>query len=582
MSLLQVVLEEQSPAGILLIGFLARVITELHCNRSSSATIGLVNFAQSTKFDYVPSKLMQQVPAAMFVSIERGGKYSKLDSMNTPIVLHAFSSWDRTKASILRLAEAGEILDDFGLYGKEKKVIVLVDDNSIRSSELQILVRSYNYAGAIDVIYVLVNFASVKILSPNRLQYNLTTRHALRDPVEKLFPDRLSNLSGRPYRVLCHDNRPLSYLNDNQIVGIDVEFIDIIAKHQSTVAVYEIALKSKSFGELWRARRVDLATFRIELQGMEYPFTPIFFPNQFRWCLAVPKAYHRIIHKQMIWPYTPGLWGLILTVAVFFVTYELLLKKFLLKHFGDAFPIINTPLHILRILLLFLLTEYYTANLTAILGLSQFSDHPRTLEEFARSPIPLILSYPDKFQYVRDNPMVRAKTIDWNFSQTYDPTGLAMIQLCDLFPYTIDDTTSDLGKRYGHRHYHLIEEPIITSITASAFQRRSPLLIRFQMYISRLKEAGIWDYQMRKGIINNRNRWTKPQGAANDDELERLSRKQSTILRHEHFAPVFLLVGSVYLVAVIVFLLELAVHRIEQRFRWTGGGGMAWGNHTLD
>ncbi|KFB52008.1 AGAP006440-PA-like protein [Anopheles sinensis] len=641
-----------------------------------------------------------------------------------------------------------------------------------------------------------------------------------RASVDRLFPDRLSNLSGSPYKVACCEDPALSYLNGKKkLVGLDIDFIDIIAKHQRTSVEYAYTPVPHKVFEPWYDRTIDFATYRMISRGTTklLPFSALYFPNQYRWCVAVPKRYKRIIHEQVIWPftvdlwmlmsgtvvfffiyetmlqklfssrypsvysvintpitimrimllfllseyytailtsnlglsrvpnypknlrelmksnmpiltmqpyileyiaeapelaskivewsktirydpfqyalvqmcdnfpytialatknlgkeltrhhyhlidepirtaigyspfektspkvhrfqryvsrlaeagiwqylirkwnaiystsfhfyvdsdmassllylnhfvpvfivasyiyvlaiiiwpYTPSLWLLITSISACFIVYHLLLKDLLLKYFPNIFPIINTPLHILRILLLFLLTEYYTANLTAILGVSQVSVYPKTLDEFARSPIPLIMSAPDDYQYVRENPEVRAKTIEWNFSKTYDPAGMALIQLCDLFPYTIDHTTSLMGKRFGYRHYHLIGEPIVRTIVISPFLKTSPLMARFQKFVCRLNEAGIWDHLVRKWVALSR--WPNAEDVDLADGKQGMFTQRSTILQLEHFTPVFLLAGYVYLVAVVVFLLEIAVHRILRRFNSAGRGFVAWG-----
>uniref|UniRef100_A0A182SSE5 Uncharacterized protein n=1 Tax=Anopheles maculatus TaxID=74869 RepID=A0A182SSE5_9DIPT len=175
--------------------------------------------------------------------------------------------------------------------------------------------------------------------------------------------------------------------------------------------------------------------------------------------------------------------------------------------------------------------EYYTAKLTAILGLSLIPVYPKTLIEFANSPIPLLVSHSNDYQYLLDNPEVYSKTIEWNFSEKYDPTGLALLQLCDLFPFTIDDTTDHLGKRLTYHHYHLIEEPISTAICLSPFRKTSPRLERFQLYVTRLHEAGIWNHLVKKWML-------KDGHVLPDFKVQERTSFKSSILELLHFVPV--------------------------------------------
>uniref|UniRef100_A0A182YPC1 Uncharacterized protein n=1 Tax=Anopheles stephensi TaxID=30069 RepID=A0A182YPC1_ANOST len=482
--------------------------------------------------------------------------------LNTQILIHAVASfgWIKHKLSIVQ--DSLELLQRFGLYGKSKKVIVLVDLHEVKLTEFEVLKQSYHHGGAIDILYLLERSKKVSFMIPAMNRPTKLLYRSSRDSTASLFPDRLSNLNGQPYRVACIENRPLTFRADtsDRIIGIDVDFIDIIAHHQNTYAQYKYTRNPIKLFESVYDTTYDLATYRIKHEGLTYPFTPLYFPNQFRWCLAVPKTYNRVIHEQVIWPYKPSLWTLLLSVAGFFLAYRLVLRQQIEHRLPNAFPIINTPLQILRIMLLFLLTEYYTAKLTAILGLSVIPMYPKTLTEFANSPTPLLISHSSDYQYLLDNPDVYSKTIEWNFSKQYDPTGLALLQLCDLFPFTIDDTTAHLGKRLTYHHYHLIEEPISTSICLSPFRKTSPRLERFQMYVTRLHEAGIWNHLVSKWML-------KDGHVLPDFKVQERKSFKSSILELEHFIPVYVIAGYLHTIALIIFILEHVVFRLQRRFQ---------------
>lgn len=467
------------------------------------------------------------------------------------------------KNKLYILKDVLDTLQHFGLYGKSKKLIVLIDMNRVTMAELKVLKESFQHAGAIDILYVLEhsNFNQLNIMVPARHNRTTLVHRSAESSIEQLFPDRLSNLSGQPYKVACIENRPLTYrdASSGRIIGIDVDFIDIIAKHQRTVALFKHTADPIKQFKSWYDVEFDMATFRVPHGGLAYPFTPLYFPNQFRWCLAVPKTYDRVIHDQVIWPYQPSLWAMLLSLAAFLIVYRLFLRQPIQHQYPDVFPTIDTPLQLLRMLLLFLMTEYYTAKLTAILGLSEVPIYPRTLAEFSSSPIPLLASHRSGYQYLIDNPQVHAKTIEWNFSAQYDPTGMALLQLCDLFPFTIGDTTQIMGKRLSHHHFHLIDEPISTSICISPFRKTSPRLVRFQQYVTRLNEAGIWDQLVSKWMLKD-GRVSVAHGA------DKRTSFRSSILELFHFVPVYVIGGYLYTSALIIFILEHLVYRLQQRF----------------
>ncbi|XP_035787909.1 uncharacterized protein LOC118464573 [Anopheles albimanus] len=298
-------------------------------------------------------------------------------------------------------------------------------------------------------------------------------------------------------------------------------------------------------------KTIDFATYRYIQFPEELPFSVLHFPNHYRYCLVVPKTYNRIFHEQVIWPYAIDLWILVFGFSGFFLVYRFVLESILRQYFPSAFRIINTPLHLLRILLLFLLSEYYTAMLTANLGQSNVSTYPRTLEAFEKSQIPLLVTKLSSFQYFEDHPEIGDRAIEINASRKYDPTWMSLVQMCELFPYTIAATTKGLGKELDHHHYHLIKDPIKSTVGSSPFRQTSPLLHRFQSYVTRLYEAGIWDHLVNKWTLSTR-------GTLSINEND-------SVLRLEHFLPVYIIGGYLYLIATVVFLVEIAVHTIQMR-----------------
>ncbi|KFB52006.1 AGAP006440-PA-like protein [Anopheles sinensis] len=110
---LQVNNRSHSPSQFLVISFLVRVITELHCNSCTTETVGLVNF-NTPGLEYIPSQLMLQLPEVTFISVDLNRKFVKQkDNFYVPIILHGISA--ETELEVEKLVQL------FALYGKERK-----------------------------------------------------------------------------------------------------------------------------------------------------------------------------------------------------------------------------------------------------------------------------------------------------------------------------------------------------------------------------------------------------------------------------------------------------------------------------
>uniref|UniRef100_A0A182UWY2 Uncharacterized protein n=1 Tax=Anopheles merus TaxID=30066 RepID=A0A182UWY2_ANOME len=233
-------------------------------------------------------------------------------------------------------SEVLKILEYFKLIEKTKNIIVLLDAYGVKPTELDLLAKTYHHFGAIDIIYVLLKMKEPVIIRLNDMSTEFVKLSTFAG-IEQLFPDRLANMSGRPYKVACLENPPLSFRSPatNRTIGIDVEFVDMIAKHQHTVADYKYSAQPIELFEPWHSTEMDFATYRIILTEQAYKFALLFLPNQYLWCLAVPKTYNRILHQQILWPYTTDMWLLIGTIPMGFEVLDSSMLK--LEHFAPIY-----------------------------------------------------------------------------------------------------------------------------------------------------------------------------------------------------------------------------------------------------
>ena len=372
--------QEHLAGNTILINFLLRVIAELHINQSNPATIGLADF-NTADFDFIPAQLGKRVSTATFLNINFNENYRTPSATHMPILLHAFSK-HMVPHSITQ-NQLNNILQTFELFAKEKKVIVLVKSPVNSLQDFVALVKAYETLGVIDIIYLFVTDDDLSIVGMNMASTTLI-RYNHHDTVQTLFPDRLANLSSRPYYVACYEDPPTTFKDkNNKTVGSAVALIDIIAKRQSTNARYFYTQKAQTVFKHGQITSIDMATYRLVKTTPNPPYSLLQMLPMFRWCIAVSKQYRRIFHEQVVWPFAIDLWVLAGGLVAFFALYQLVLARILATQCPTVHSIVNIPLQLLKILLLFLLSEYYIAILSSNLGLSQLPAYPKTLTEYA-------------------------------------------------------------------------------------------------------------------------------------------------------------------------------------------------------
>uniref|UniRef100_A0A182PTJ5 Uncharacterized protein n=1 Tax=Anopheles epiroticus TaxID=199890 RepID=A0A182PTJ5_9DIPT len=469
---------------------------KLHNNQSTVGTIGLVNF-NAPEVDFIPEQLEKHVSTAAFLNIDFNRHYRASTPYYIPILLHAFA--DNTTLSSM-YTNMEHILDTLDLLDKEKKVIVIVNSDVISSNDVFNIANTYVILGVINIIYVLVTSKIVYVVGFNSM-YTEIIRYTLLDSAQTLFPNRGRNLSMRPYYVVCYEDPTFTFKNrDNKTVGSTIDFVDIIAKHQSTSVQYIYTSTPETVFLPGKITPIDFATYRLIGIGERRSYTVMQLPVMFKLCIAVPKQYTRIFHQQVIWPFSMNLWILLACFVIFFAFYQTILQDILAQRYPSIYSVIHIPLQILKIMLLFLLllSEYYTAMLTSNLGLSMLPTYPRTLSEFLRSDMPIIYSNETFVANIILPPNLLSKAVALQPSQSYKPSEYAVLVLCDRFRYGIAYVTKRFGNQASYHQFHLINDPVRTLVTISPFRKTSSRLHSFKHYASMLTEAGIWEYLVQK------------------------------------------------------------------------------------
>uniref|UniRef100_A0A182MHF6 Ionotropic glutamate receptor L-glutamate and glycine-binding domain-containing protein n=1 Tax=Anopheles culicifacies TaxID=139723 RepID=A0A182MHF6_9DIPT len=472
--------------------------------------------------------------------------------INIPSLVIKFSA-DKVNANHENSYNLLYIFEYLHVKGTEKNIIVLIEgDDFMEASSLVPLVRIFTSYGALDVLYVIVHPAAFTILRfDNAITYYVQL--SSNSPLDGLFPERFLDLRGRPYLVAWYDNEPMTFRRNNDVVGVDVDFINIIANHQNTYVEYTTGVSANS------QRTIDFATYRLGDTGYwSQKSTPLYFPNPFRWCLAVPRSYQRIVSGQIIRPFSLHLWILLLVLATVYLGYKSLLIQLLRRQYPAVFQIINAPIKLLVLLLHFMVLESYIAMLTKQLELLHVPSFPKTLEEFSESSIPLLLPVPNLFDYLKHNPNHADQLINWNRSAKYDPARLGILQMCDLFESTIEDTTALIGKRLDKHQFYLITQPVLTTSMVSPFRKDSPLVHTFQRYVNRLNEAGVWMHLVSK--------WTyRPRAPKHISPVENPHDAETLFLELMHVVPIYIIAAQLLVLSLIVFIMEHIVFKIISR-----------------
>uniref|UniRef100_A0A6E8VQ53 Solute-binding protein family 3/N-terminal domain-containing protein n=1 Tax=Anopheles coluzzii TaxID=1518534 RepID=A0A6E8VQ53_ANOCL len=547
----QMFANERSTTAALLISVLVRIINKT--DRFGSNAVALFNF-NTHCMDHVPDQLLKQISTITLLNYDSSPLIK--DTFERPnffLHIHGYKVAANVTTNGI-ITQQVKMLNLYRLFGTTERVVVVFDQTVPEPNPLHKVAALYHRHGVINVIYIVVFRAQLQVFKLDR-QYKAFIEVPITASLQTLFPDRLSNLSGQPYMVATYENPPKSYADSSRrIVGADIELIAIIAHHQSTFAFFNYSTKPGPIFVPWDDRTFDFATYRIIYKGaVQYPFSSLLFPDRHSSCIVVPRRYHRVLQEQVIWPFALDLWALSGGLAAFYVWYLLVLAPHLRQHRRDMYDLVNTPLHMFRIVLLFLLTEYYTAMLTSSLGLSQLPFYPTTIQEFLITPTPLLVLRRDLISTLQKNKDIARKMIFYENIEQYQHGQYALIQLCDMFIYTIGSITKYLGKEMSYRHYHLIDEPFTTSITMVPFGILNPRLKRFQMYVNLLNEAGIWNYLMKKWNLKA----SGTQVVYEPDNVDAL------FLSLEHFVPVFIASGYAYLITIFVFLLERIVYSIK-------------------
>uniref|UniRef100_A0A6E8W9X7 Ionotropic glutamate receptor C-terminal domain-containing protein n=1 Tax=Anopheles coluzzii TaxID=1518534 RepID=A0A6E8W9X7_ANOCL len=545
--------QEHQAGNTILISFLLRVIAELHSNQSNPATIGLANF-NTGDFDFIPAQLGKRVSTATFLNIDFNKSYKKPSATHMPILLHTFSKHMVPHSTTQ--SQLNNILQTFNLFAKEKKVIVLVKAPVAIRQDFFALVKAYETLGVIDIIYLIVTDDDLSVVGMNMASTTLI-RYNHSDKAQTLFPDRLANLSSRPYYVACYEDPPTTFKDkNNKTIGSAIALIDIIAKHQSTNARYFYTKNAETVFKHGQTTSIDLATYRFIRTIASPPYSLLQMSPMFHWCIAVPRQYRRILHEQVVWPFAIDLWVLAGGLVAFFALYQSVLARILATRCPTVYSIVNIPLQTLKILLLFLLSEYYTAILSSNLGLSQLPAYPKTLTEFYLTKLSIMYHHRRILTEIQSQ--ISSRVVMVNTTQPYEPSQFAILQLCDRFRHTIGKTTKLYGKQTSHHQFHLIAEPIRSLLSLSPFRKSSPRFSRFQQYVSRLNEAGIGDYLWRQ--------WNEKASDELSSGEEDTDEQNTSMLELDHFVPVFINGCYLYIVAFAVFIMEHAIHRIQQAF----------------
>uniref|UniRef100_A0A182YPC0 Ionotropic glutamate receptor L-glutamate and glycine-binding domain-containing protein n=1 Tax=Anopheles stephensi TaxID=30069 RepID=A0A182YPC0_ANOST len=545
---------ETSTGTAMLVNFLVRILTDLSESYSGSATTAFINIDQPLS-DHLPFRVMSELAYHPYVNF----------NLAYPATLHAPRDTG-THIPTIVIKFGGDNVSNFEngilisyifnylrVMGRETKLIVLiVADRTFRIAALIPLARTFSASGALDVLFVIVYSNAISIVHFD----NASTNYALlslHEPVTSYFPERFFNLRGRPYVVAWFENEPMSFLRNDAVVGVDVDFINIIAQHQNTHVQYITNAPQDP------RTAIDFATYRlVNTIYWTQQSSPLYFPNQFRWCLAVPRSYQRMVNGQIFRPFQTRLWILLLLLTGAFLAYNTLARPALRHHRPELFQIINPPMKMLALLLHFMVLECYIAMLTKQLELLHEPSFPKTVQEFSDSSLPLLVPVPDLFDFLKHNPNHADQLVSWNRSVKYEPERFGILQKCDLFERSIEASTELIGKRLDKRQFFLIPQPVLTTLTVSPFRKNSPLVHTFQRYVNRLNEAGVWAYLVSK--------WSfRPASPAYGSSLEHPQEPEHLFLELMHMVPIYMIAGKLLLLGFIVFLLEHIVHSITFR-----------------
>uniref|UniRef100_A0A182VDT9 Ionotropic glutamate receptor L-glutamate and glycine-binding domain-containing protein n=1 Tax=Anopheles merus TaxID=30066 RepID=A0A182VDT9_ANOME len=476
-------------SSTVLVSFLVRIVTELGESSAGGATIALVNIDPARLY-YLPSRLMAETSDHAFLLLDN----INITAVQPPAVRsHIPLLIIELPADNLKHMENVLVLRNIFNYlcvtGRETRQFALIVSDTVRSADLALLARLFAMLDVLDVLYVIVRTNAITLVQFDN-DANGYVQLSVNDSLERLFPNRFR---GRSYTIAWFKEEPLAVRRDNKIIGVDVDMLNIIAKHQN------IDLHDMSDQTLQGSKRFfDLATLRTIDKSDEWVHaTALYFPNSYTWCVAVPRFYLLDLSGQLFRPFALDLWLLVLALAGAHAAYGKLLYPCLQRHHPAMGRLLNPQLKLLFRFLHFMMLETYIAMLTQQLEFSHLPLFPKTLQEFSRSSIPLLVMAMDLADIVHHIPRHAHQTVGWNRSLSYDPEQFAILVQCDIFERNIEQYTAMLGKRVHNTLFYLIPEPMLETPLV-CLHKKDSRVHTLQRYIDRLKEAGVWQYLVSK------------------------------------------------------------------------------------
>ncbi|CAG9810321.1 unnamed protein product [Chironomus riparius] len=392
------------------------------------------------------------------------------------------------------------------------------------------------------------------------------------DDSAQLFPDKLKDMAGYPYKIPVIIQPPLVQIRGKQIRSPMIHFLKDVSEKQNAGIQFTIQPDGAHLGKSWETRQMHLTINTAA--SFDNPEPKLINYEKRGFCALIPIPQKTLTFRIMIiMPFDYLIWApLVLSIAGSFAvwwlycgrgavdSHWLLLAEIYKLFFGQGFTLSrNNHFMLLTLMqlicwLIFIISNAYQSEITSCMIEPFHENRLQTVADLLASNheivtdegFAFIIKDVDEFEALR---MMIKKTdlqLHERFEEEVTQKHSVMISMCDTFEHDLNRLL-DNG-RYINDDYYILPEPILWEFVRLEASYLNPFLERFQFYMDLSFQAGL--PHMWKVLENlDQSRYAMIDASDVPDSL-----------RFEDLHEVFRVLGIGLIASIFVFLFEIFYH----------------------
>ncbi|XP_049279385.1 uncharacterized protein LOC125761872 [Anopheles funestus] len=375
-----------------------------------------------------------------------------------------------------------------------------------------------------------------------------------------LFDGSLTKTEHFTYRVAVAPILTSFFVHHGKVVGFEVDIFRLIVAQQKAHALFHFT-KTSDVGKMLQQLYVgdiDLVLNLLQIRN-HYSYVRTFWHQHRSYCITLPRKLERMHLEVLLHPFEWQIWAVFISVLLLMqlincifstkFNYNLLMICF----FGSgpsehALPSTARLMVCAVCIIMFLLTETYQAILLSLITADTYLKGPETVDEFLNSNMNLyvmngtIYMIPEKLHPVTH--------IMSNTMTIYSMFKHATVQACsDASFWNSNPLKMNLPTR---EELIALQPPVFYSPHCVTFNHLTPLAQKYQEFMNRLFEVGIYHRMQKK--------WY-PKKMFDEQEIT----FNDSIVLADDLIPVWELLGFGLLFSSLVFVGEWAFFYIRLR-----------------